>query len=357
MDRRVALVITDTRRGGTPNRVERLAFHASEQGWELTVISLMPGGPILGQLSKAGIDTVDLGIRRRSGAVAAAVQLRRELRRKRFDLVHSFLWHANALSRVVLIGSPTPLVNAHESVELEKPRARVLFDRRTVGLSDVHTAVTKEVARAVVDRDGVKPSSITIIPNGVSLDEWHRADRREDCRSTLGLGEGSRAVVWCGRVEAVKNLPLLVDALSLLPEWHLIVVGGGSRSGEVRSMGVARMGDRFNMIGEVSYVRPYLESGDVFCSTSLYEGMPLAVLEAMAMKVPVVAVPSAAGTLVQHGETGLVAVADPNALARRIEEALSRLDELVTTSSHHVRTRFSEERSLRAHLELWESLG
>jgi glycosyltransferase involved in cell wall biosynthesis len=178
-------------------------------------------------------------------------------------------------------------------------------------------AVSEGVAQTAVDT-GVDPERITVIPNGVPVDEV-RARARETLPPWTPAGP---YVVGVGRLEDQKGFDLLIEAHArVLAEGlaHTVVLlGEGSLRGELegraRRLGVA---GSVLMPGAVDNPHPVVAGADLFCLPSRWEGWPLALTEAVILGVPVVAADCVAGPseILEGGRYGrLVPVDDVGAL-------------------------------------------
>jgi glycosyltransferase involved in cell wall biosynthesis len=209
--------------------------------------------------------------------------------------------------------------------------ARLLDGWTARHLTDHFHAVSWAVKSAAVASLGIDPDRITVIERGrdpVRLGV-PSPERRARARATLGLGEEARAIVTVGRQEFQKAQDDLVSAFELLSANHrdveLFLVGpSGNRSRELR-VRVDGSGhrDRIHMLGHRDDVPDILAAADVFVLPSLYEGFPGAVIEAMALGLPVIAsqLPTVQ-ELVEDGRSGLLVPAGNPA---RLAEAIRRV--------------------------------
>lgn len=232
------------------------------------------------------------------------------LRTERFSIVHQHIG-GRLMSWLARTASAAPLVRHLHSRVLEARGVTPAVLRAPK--AEVTIAVSEAVAQSVV---GARPRVVYV---GVPLPENGRLRRRDpDGASDPVIGVASRLV-------PVKGLAHLVRAVALLkpefPKLRLEVAGAGCEQSaleaQARSQGI---GDRVTFVGWHRDLAPLLARWDVFALPSLDEGCPVAVLEAMAMGLPVVA--SAVGGLpevVEEGRSGyLVPPADPPALARSL---------------------------------------
>lgn len=357
--RRVIIAVTDTARGGAPSRLATLARGLRDRGWDVLFVSLMPGGAIATELRSEGFAVASMEMRTWRDAPAALLKLRRSISKFRPMVVQSALWHANLLARLAAIGTGVPVVNGHESVDEDRPYARTVMEWLTSRLAVAHTAVAEAVAIRIAERDRVTRTRIHVIPIAKNWDEWVPSSRRDQTRRLLGIPPDARVVGWTGRLHPVKNLGTLLRAIERLPEWWLLIVGDGPErtnlEGEANELQVKQ---RVVFAGEVPDVPRYLETADVFCMTSQWEGLPIALMEAMAMGLPSIAPPvGAIPQLVQEGVTGLLLNSqDPLEIAAKIRSANEQRT-LGSNAATFIRENFSEEDIIDRHEALWISVA
>jgi glycosyltransferase involved in cell wall biosynthesis len=173
-----------------------------------------------------------------------------------------------------------------------------------------------------VQRIGADPAKTVVIPNGVDLPGAAGLMDKRTARQALGLPVEGVLVGSVARLDPVKRLDVLLEALVRVEGARAFVVGYGSE--EQRLTEMARelgLGDRIHFAGYQQDVWPWLAACDVFVLSSDWEGMPNAVLEAMGAGLPVAAT-AAGGTpdVVVDGVTGLlVSPGDAVALAAALD--------------------------------------
>ena len=356
---RALIVVTDSRRGGAPIRCATIAEGMSSLGWDIMAVSLLPAGPVLQGLARKGIATADLDLGSARRLPHASFRLRRLVQRWAPDVVQTSLWHANILGRVSVVGLKRPVISTFEDLR-PVSRARHVAERTTLGLAAAHVAVCQAGARRAVELDRVPPERLRVIPLGVDVDHWSALPDRDSCRTTFGIPQDAPVVGWNGRFDGVKNLPGLMRAVGTLPGWWLLVAGAGDPPPELaRWIAESGLGDRVVLAGELDDVRPVLAAADVFAMASITEAMPVALVEAMAAGLPVVA-PAVGGIpeIVTSDQDGLlVAPGDESALARAIVEAKERAGELGPRAADTVRARFALGTMLAAYDRLWREVA
>jgi L-malate glycosyltransferase len=135
---------------------------------------------------------------------------------------------------------------------------------------------------------------IDVIPNGVDTQRFAPdALTRHQLRAELGIDPAACLITWIGRLEALKNPLLALEALAVAlrsdQQLHLLVLGDGPQRADLAARAAqADLAGRVTLAGHVSDVAKYLKCSDVFMSTSLAEGFPLAPAEAHACGVRLV---------------------------------------------------------------------
>lgn len=279
-------------------------------------------GPVFDALREGGIPVTDLRIERRSDP-RYLVQLYRFLRRQRPDILHTWMFHANVPGRIAGRLARVPVIVSSERTMGQESMTRYRLNRLTQRLVDRHVCVSQAVAEFVTREVGVLPERVVVIPNGIDPERHAALPDRAEARKRLGLPEQRLLVGTVASLRAVKRVDLLLDAVARVPTAEVCIVGGGRERAALERraerLGIAH---RAHFAGEQRDPRPWLAAFDVFALASDWEGMPNAVLEAMAAGLPVVATRvGGVPELVVPGETGLlVDRGDPAALANAIEQ-------------------------------------
>jgi len=336
----VSIVLSGTSRAGTQTRLAQVARGLRERGWRVQVVSLLPRGAVADELAAEGFDTADLAMTSMAQLPRAAARLRHVLRAFHPDVIHTALVHANVLGRLVGRSLRIPVVSGYQ-MATEVGAWRPIADRLTAPLAAGHIAVSEAAAEWAV-RNGVHRNAIDVVPIGKRTTV---AGDRTAMRNELGIPQDATVIGYVGRLTAIKDpLTLAAAADVVAGDPWLLLVGDG----ELRMPLEGR--PRTVLTGERPDPSPYLAAMDVFVMASRSEGMPGALVEAMGAGLPVVAT-NVGGIpeVVTNGVDGLlVPPCDPGALARGIEEALSR-PELGRAAAHTARTRFSLETMLDAY--------
>ena len=368
---RVLAVVNSLEFGGTERMLERLAVELEASGRvAMTVASLEGVGAIGARMRGRGIEVLAFGSRGGTLRVVGGgfLALRRLLRSRRFDLVHSFLYRSHCAARLTRLVSlrRVPLISSERCLGDNRSKATLWVNRLSSPLSDRILAVSEAVAERVIRRDRIPRARIAVVRNGIEAVEpaprWGRRLRRR-----LGIGDDEVVLLLLGRLHAEKGPDLLLEALARLdgapgPRWRALLVGDGPEREALRALARQRgLGDRVLFAGARGFVAPWIEASDLLVLPSREEGLPVAPLEAMARGKPVVAARvGGSGEVVVDGLTGrLVPPEDPAALAAALSEMIGSPDlrsRFGSESLQRVRTEFSIQRMARDTLKLYDEL-
>ena len=292
----------------------------------------------------------------------AGLRMRRFLSQNHFDVVHFHTSRAHSMAPFAAGLAGALVVTRRMDYVPNRLFAAYLYNRAV----DAVAAISQEVANAL-SAAGVSPGLITVIPSGVDCRTFvpPSAGQRAAARAGLGLEPDEIAVAAAGGLEPRKGHRYLVDALAQLraqrPALRCLIAGGGSQRAaleeQARSGG---LGDSLRFLGSIADPRTLFWAIDIFVQPSVKEGLGVALLEAMACGLPVVA--SRAGGMaevVEDRHSGLlVAAADCGAMAGAIAE-LSDSAALRASLGAAARARaaahFSMETMARKTLELYQS--
>lgn len=206
---------------------------------------------------------------------------------------------------------------------------------------------------------GIEPRAI--IPNGIPLLHYRRdSGTRAAWRAEHQIPEQTWVVVAVGRLNALKNHALLLEAFRLIPEGALLLlVGQGELEQELKSL-VRDLGlePRVRFLGMRNDVPAILSASDCFVLSSVQEGIPLSVAEAMAAEVPVVATDvGGIREMITHGENGLlVKSGDASGLAEAMESLRTSPEKgksFAQASLVRVKARFELGAMVRAYQDLY----
>ncbi|MFN4074103.1 MAG: glycosyltransferase [Thermus sp.] len=330
--------------GGAETQVFLLASGLKRRGWQVWVVSMLPPEGFVEELKAEGVAVYSLHMAPGRPDPRAIWRFARLLQEFRPAILHAHMIHANLLARVSRLVYPVPVLvcTAHSTVEIGRSfrteRSTHLAYRFTDFLCDLTTQVSQEGYRQFLEGKAAKPSKLRFVPNAVDTQRFSpRPDLRSKLREEIGVSEGAFLWLAVGRLEEAKDYPTLLRAFAQVAAEHsavrLWVVGKGSLEGELQALAHSLgLGDAVRFLGLRKDVSALLNAADAFVMSSAWEGMPMAVLEAHATGLPVVAtnVGSIPDVVVPEKTGFLVPPRDPTALALAMKRLMTLpLDERV----------------------------
>ncbi len=362
--RRILYVITDLEVGGVPLHLCRLATSMHELGHVVRVVSLSPPGPVSEMIAQAGVEVGSCDARSVAG-IGALLRLRREIAQFQPDIIHSFLFHANIACRLTapLAGvSRNKLICEIQTVETER-RWHLTVDRWTRRLCRMEIGNSQSVNDHLHHEAGLPESWLVLVRGGVDLERFDRA--KPIGKSELRVEGSDSLLAWVGRLDPVKGLDDLLQALAIVQQRfsaHLVLVGDGPECSRLeRLIAELDLADRVSLVGVRDDVPEILKSCDVFVFPSHTEGMPNALLEAMAAGCAIVCTDVPGNRdLITDGRTGLTVPArDPNALADAVVKLLAGRDlsgHLGAAASAVARESFDNRLVTARYLEIYDTI-
>ena len=246
-------------------------------------------------------------------------------------------------------------VITHHTPELNRRYAwsGKLLERFAFGGRHFVIFTSENDRRTGIERDGIREEDSTVIPYGVDAPAFSMQFNSMEIRKELGVPPGHRIVGNVARLAAQKGHTYLIEAAKIVLSRHgnvtFVIVGDGALRGKLNAQTVrAGIAERFVFTGQRSDIPRLLNAFDVFVMPSLFEGLCMAVLEALAVALPVVATPvGGIPSSVAEGETGrLVPPRDADALANAILWMLehpAEAREMGLRGRHLVETEFTME--------------
>lgn len=287
--------------------------------------------------------------------------LRRVLRRLDAQLVHA---HLPLMGVAARLSAQVPVVYTEHNLTSSYRYPSRTLNRLTYGRNATAVAVSHEVATSLAGYPGPTPR---VIPNGVFC-AVEEGDART-ARSELGLRPEDPLVVHVGNIRPHKGHETLIGAAAALarvkPEVTVVSIGGEKRPGDlarVRTQAAeSGIGNRLRFMGRRADALRFIAAANVFVNPSDVEGLPVTILEAMALGTPVVA--TAVGgvkSVVEDRSTGiLIDAGDPVRLADGIMFLLDHPGEArdyAVRGQKVVEERYGLERMVREYEDLYRAL-
>ena len=309
---RVLFVSTSTTVGGAEKTLFNLATLLDHKAFEVAgVVSLKPEGEYAKRLRAAGIKVETLGAasaRPRDAKALAAI-----ISRERPDIVHALMFSAIQVARMAKpqVGTAFKLVTSPRVNYRTRSTLTLAFDRWQKDRDDLLIAECQASADFLIKRQGYAPAKVKVIRNGIETAGWpmSKVDRAKH-RLELRLGATDLLVGAVGRLDDQKGFDVLVEAMAALKSFPIkcAVLGEGPARAKLEALVRKHQLEKTVwLLGERADVPSWLSAFDVYALPSRWEGLPNALLEAMALSLPVVA-SSVDGVpeVIEHEKTGLL---------------------------------------------------
>lgn len=380
MTTRILYLIPGLGTGGAERSLAELLPFVTEAGYEPTVVCFYSRPEGVHDAVRA--QGVDVRLLDGDGRFSRVARVRRIIREVRPGLIHTGLFEATMVGRMAAVGtrvplltslvntSYTPLRSGDANISPWKHRAVQELDRWSGRWSTTHFhAITEAVKDAAVRDLSIPPDRITVVERGrdpARLGE-PSPERRARARAELGLASDDVVLVNAGRQEYQKGQRYLLEAMPRIIDAHdrvvLLVAGRTGRATpdlERASADLVRRG-YVQFLGHREDLPEVLAAADLFVFPSLFEGLGGAVIEAMALGLPIVGsdIPALGEVLDDGRNADLVPPASSAPLAEAILallQAPERMRRYASRSRAIFDERFTLKRSATGTLELYADL-
>jgi len=359
---RLLLVTTSLARGGAERQVVDLATGFRSRGWDVAVLSMTPPSDHQAELLAAGAEVASLDMSRGQPTPGSLLRYARYVRRWRPDVIHSHMVHANLMARVGRVFAPrVPVVSTVHNL-VEGARWREIAYRVTDPLASATTAVSEAATERYIRVGAAPRKRIVTVPNGFDFSRSAVPDgAREAVRAELHATDD---FLWVavGRLVPEKGHDRLIRAFATVhdarPEARLGIAGMGPLKADLDRL-VVDLGltASASILGERKDVPSILAAADAFVLSSLWEGLPMVLLEAAAQGLPIVstdvggcrdvAVPELGAILVDGDAPDLA-----TAMLRIMDLGPEERARIGRALQDHVRTDYD----LSTVLDTWEAL-
>jgi glycosyltransferase involved in cell wall biosynthesis len=358
---RIVYVLTTLAMGGAERQVLSIAGRMAARGHAVALLVVKSHEP---EDCGTDLNVVHLNIGKNATSVIAG--LRRGtafLRQFRPDVIHSHNFHGNMLARMMRLSCRDARLIATIHNVYEGGRMRMLAYRVSDWLVERTTAVSGAVAERFIKRKAVHKSKCVVVTNWIETADFApNAERRLAMREQMGVSD---EFVWLsvGRITAAKDIPNLLRAFGVawreVPQMELWIAGNAPTPGKKINVAISMPHgamDRVRWLGLRRDVAALLDAADGFVLSSAWEGMPLALGEAMAMEKPALAT-DVGGVPELVGECGVIvpprnAAALPEAMLALMRRTQHDRDAMGRLARERIVKHFSMDRKA----DEWEAL-
>jgi glycosyltransferase involved in cell wall biosynthesis len=327
---RVLHVIDHLDLGGAQTALLDMLRHRDRSAFDVEVAVMHGRGPFAEALEELGIKVHSLA--REKWPPAYVTEFVRLLRNANFQIVHFHLQGANWIAKplAALVGQRVRIAHDHTSGDLRfRGAGSLLPDASSHLLSSRIIAVSKGVRDFLTRWEAVPADLIELVPNGVDEEIFHPCteEQKRTARSRLSIPQEAFVTGCIGRLAQEKNFALLPRLATLHPDIVFVIAGSGPERDRIAAL-ASELGvdSRLRLLGTILDRGYFYHALDAFILPSLYEGLPMAILEAMSSGVPVISsrLEGISAVITEENE-GLLAqpgdVADFSRQLRRLKES------------------------------------
>jgi glycosyltransferase involved in cell wall biosynthesis len=330
--RRICFVVPTLSRHGAETQLFHIASGLRSRGFDVHVVAMLSSDYFGAVLESRGITVTCLEVSRKTNPVRILARFLSHVRALQPSALVGFNYPGVLLARLAGALARTPVVISSVHTVNQGTRLRKRSLTWTDSLGTMTAAVSQAVARSLID-SGVAPSRVRVIPNGIDIGTIgpHLRSDRQALRASLGVRDHEFLWFAAGRLDPAKDYPNLLAAMALLAttpaDVRLMIAGEGPLAGMLRTRASAYGLDRVvSFLGVRQDVPSCMAAADATVLSSAWEGLPLVVLESLAVGTPVVSTDvGSVRDIIQHGDTGfVVAPRDPKALASAMAALMTR---------------------------------
>ena len=366
---RVLHLLTSFETGGTERQAVELLRRLDAQRFDVQLAVLRREGPLQAQIADRFpvVPEFRLTSFLSLNAVRQCWRLIRLLRRTRTDILHTHDFYAGLMGAVAGRLAGVRVITSQRHLRLSDRRSHLFGQRLMHGLAH-RIVVNAAIIRDQLVRAGTAPlTRVTLVRNGLLNEATiNRAAMRAQLLNEFRLNDDALLIGSVARLQPVKGHRFLLEAFAQVaavhPHAHLALIGDGPLKDEITELAERfSIADRVHLMGDRGNAAQLIAGCDLSVLASLHEGLPNAVMEAMAAGVPVVATAVGGVTeLITESRTGWLAnPGDADALFKAISAALS--DEaqravIAAQAREFITSRFSMQRAVSAIEKLYEEI-
>ena len=354
--------------GGVENQLLLVLKNYDREKFQPFVCSLSEKGEIGQEIEKIGIKVFALNKLKHTFDYSIIKDICDIIKRERIQIVRTHQYHANFYGRIAAKKSKVPCIVAsvHNVYTRDKKLHRRIINRFLARFTDKIIAVSEEVKMDILKYDRISEDKVQVIYNGVDLNAFNESFDKEQIKSKLGINPNVPVIGTVGRLTEQKGHIYLLQAILKLkhkfPDIKVLIVGDGPLMDELKSY-TSSSGLSNNVIftGFRRDIPALLSIMDIFVFPSLWEGLPNALIEAMASGKAIIAsnLPQIKEVLVSDGLGILVPPKDSDSISQSINFLLKNekiVKKMGNLAKNMACTRFNIENTVKIYEKMFEKI-
>jgi glycosyltransferase involved in cell wall biosynthesis len=364
----ILFLITTFQKDGPGNVLLNIVKNLPKESYNIIVACLYRPGKVQALIEKEGIKTLNMnqkGVLKGWLDIRALIKIRRILIEQHIDIIHTHLIRADIYGRLAAIRFDKPfIITTIHNLDFYRKEKKYFFlkllDSYLSKFNDKIITVSKSVMDFTIQNQNIPPCKFVIIYNSIDIEQFKPSPRNNK------LNNSNFTVGFLGRLHKQKNLTTLLKAIELVYKENRrikLLIGGQGPEKEK----LLKIANNLNLMHTVTFldyvsdVVKFFTQIDIFVLSSIIEGHPLVLLEAMASGLPCVSTDAGGiSETIINGESGFVVEkSNPTQLAKRIVEITNntQLQEKMGRKGREiVEKKFNSVISAQKHHWLYKSL-
>ena len=287
----IMMIVLSLDMGGLERMVIQLIQGLQKKNLRITLVCLEHEGDIAYQLADENIEIITLnktpGLR-----FSLAIKIAKLVKSLNVDVIHSHnsVPHFYAALAIPLLFNRIPLIHTKQGRDNPDQSRKVLLNKISSLFTHTVVTVSSDASDVCRDIEGISPKKLAVIENGIDLSPYIAIDREAQLQR---MQNGEFHFIHVGRLSHEKNQSLLLAAFALLlkryPFASLTICGNGNqKTALIEQAQQLSISNSIDFVGAVNDIPQRLASHDAFVLSSITEGLPLAIIEAMAGGLPAI---------------------------------------------------------------------
>jgi glycosyltransferase involved in cell wall biosynthesis len=365
---RILHIITGSSIAGAENVVLTLAKGMKDSQFESEICTLSPEGELHKKAQQIGIKAYALGYKSILSLPKVVIKLFILLYKKNYYIINTHLSQAGVIGIIVgrLVRIPCIIETRHYSDYMYKygNKIKQWLDKKTVNMTN-HVIVVSNAGKEILKKiEGIKEEKINVIYNGIDISKFS-SNHRTQIRKQLGI-DNNIVLTFTATFHPSKGHKYLLESVGMLkknyPNVVLLLIGDGVLRSNLGALTKQlNIEDNVRFLGYRTDIPDILSATDIYVHSSVEEGFGIAIIEAMAVGLPVVAT-NVGGIpeIITNGENGiLVPPENPHALAEAIIDLIEHTEQrkiLAEKGRQHVTANFTDEIMVKKYMEVYNNV-